>query len=178
MTPWTVVYQVHEISQARVLEWVAISFSRGFSQPRDQTHVSCISRQVLDHWVMREAPMLRLHQVNCLVSRKGLYFTRLVPGKKRTGGYCHSNSSGSLAPRRSLEQRTSHMGKGSSGTERARGTQHRVSIHRHHCISKERLDLRSAEGTWRDLQRPWLVIIFRAEKTAHVQTQSAGLSLL
>ena len=33
---------VHGIFQARVLEWVAISFSRGSSQPRDQTHVSCI----------------------------------------------------------------------------------------------------------------------------------------
>ena len=31
------------ISQARIQEWVAISFSRGSSQPRDQTHVSCIA---------------------------------------------------------------------------------------------------------------------------------------
>ena len=31
---------VHEISQARTLEWIAISFSRGSSQPRDTTHVS------------------------------------------------------------------------------------------------------------------------------------------
>ena len=37
---------VHGIFQARILEWVAISFSSGSSQPRDQTHVSCISR----HW--------------------------------------------------------------------------------------------------------------------------------
>ena len=35
---------VHGISQARKLEWVAISFSRGSSQPRDQTSVSYISR--------------------------------------------------------------------------------------------------------------------------------------
>ena len=33
---------VHGISQARILEWVAISFSRGSSQPRDQTCISCI----------------------------------------------------------------------------------------------------------------------------------------
>ena len=32
---------VHEISQARILEWVAISFSRGSSQLRDRTQVSC-----------------------------------------------------------------------------------------------------------------------------------------
>ena len=34
---------VHGISQARILEWVAISFSRGSSQPRDRTSVSCIA---------------------------------------------------------------------------------------------------------------------------------------
>ena len=43
---------VHGIFQARILEWVAISFSRGSSWPRDQTWVSCVScigRQVLYH---------------------------------------------------------------------------------------------------------------------------------
>ena len=43
---------VHGILQARILEWVAISFSRGSSQPRDRTcvsYVSCISGQVLHH---------------------------------------------------------------------------------------------------------------------------------
>ena len=34
---------VHGIFQARILEWVAISFSRGSSHPRDQNHLSCIS---------------------------------------------------------------------------------------------------------------------------------------
>ena len=34
---------VHGISQARILEWVAISFSRGTSWPRDWTHISCIT---------------------------------------------------------------------------------------------------------------------------------------
>ena len=33
---------VHGIFQAILLEWIAISFSRGFSQPRDRTQVSCI----------------------------------------------------------------------------------------------------------------------------------------
>ena len=40
------------------LEWVAMSFSRGFSQPRDQTQVSCgsyIGRQILYHWATWEA---------------------------------------------------------------------------------------------------------------------------
>ena len=34
---------VHGIFQVRILEWVAISFSKGSSQPRDQTWVSCIA---------------------------------------------------------------------------------------------------------------------------------------
>ena len=44
---------VHGILQARILEWAAISFSRGSSWPRDWTYVSCIScigRRILCHW--------------------------------------------------------------------------------------------------------------------------------
>ena len=41
---------IHGISQARILKWVAISFSRGSSWLRDQTHVSCIGRWILYHW--------------------------------------------------------------------------------------------------------------------------------
>ena len=36
---------VYGILQARILEWIAIPFSRGFSQPRDQTQVSCIASE-------------------------------------------------------------------------------------------------------------------------------------
>ena len=36
-------YTVHGILQARIVEWVAFPFSRGSSQPRDQTQVSCIA---------------------------------------------------------------------------------------------------------------------------------------
>ena len=49
---------VHGIFQARTLEWVAISSSRGSSQPKDETHVSwssCIGRQTLYHWATWEA---------------------------------------------------------------------------------------------------------------------------
>ena len=41
----------HGLSQARILEWVAIFFSRGSSWPKDRTHViSCIGRWILYHW--------------------------------------------------------------------------------------------------------------------------------
>ena len=36
-------FSVHGISQTRILKWVAISFSQGSSQPRDQTRISCIA---------------------------------------------------------------------------------------------------------------------------------------
>ena len=46
---------VHGIFQARVLEWVAISFSRGSSQPRDWTQVSRIADRHFTVWATREA---------------------------------------------------------------------------------------------------------------------------
>ena len=36
-------YTVYGILQARILEWVAVSISKGSSQPRDWTQVSCIA---------------------------------------------------------------------------------------------------------------------------------------
>ena len=53
---------VQGILQARILEWVAISFSRGSSQPRDWTgvsYVSCTGRQVLYHWCQLGSPGIR-----------------------------------------------------------------------------------------------------------------------
>ena len=51
---------IHGISQARILEWVAISFSRRSSWPRGLTHVSCIGRWILYPWATQEA------HVSCL----------------------------------------------------------------------------------------------------------------
>ena len=51
---------VHGISQARILEWVAISFSRGSSWPRDRTQVSCIADGFFTIWASREAQPLRI----------------------------------------------------------------------------------------------------------------------
>ena len=60
VTPWTCSppgSSIYKISQASILEWVAISFSRVSSKPMDQTHVSCssyIGRQILCHWTTWE----------------------------------------------------------------------------------------------------------------------------
>ena len=51
---------VHGISQARILEWIAISFSRVFSWAQDQTQDSCSGRRVLYHWANREALLVSL----------------------------------------------------------------------------------------------------------------------
>ena len=47
---------IHGIFQARILEWVAISFFRGSSQPRDQTQVSCIVGRCFTIWDTSEVP--------------------------------------------------------------------------------------------------------------------------
>ena len=46
---------VHGILQARILEWVTISFSRGSSRPRDWTRVSGIGGRRFNLWATREA---------------------------------------------------------------------------------------------------------------------------
>ena len=51
-TPWTV---VHGIFQARILEWVPFPFSRGSSQLRDWTLVSCMPGAFFTRWATREA---------------------------------------------------------------------------------------------------------------------------
>ena len=58
-TPWIVAHppgsSVHGILQARIVEWVAISFSRRSSWPRTRTRVSCIVGRFFTNWAVREA---------------------------------------------------------------------------------------------------------------------------
>ena len=54
---------VHGISQARILEWIVISFSGGSSHPRDQTYVSFIAGGFFTAWPIWEA---HLH-INCIL---------------------------------------------------------------------------------------------------------------
>ena len=58
---------VHGIFQARILEWVAISFSRGASQPRDRTQISCMVCRCFTIWATREA------NANAKQSERGCY---------------------------------------------------------------------------------------------------------
>ena len=61
-------FSAHGILQARILEWVAISFSRGSSWPKYQTCISCIGRQILYHWAIRELHLFIFYFYNkCLL---------------------------------------------------------------------------------------------------------------
>ena len=51
---------VHGTLQARTLEWASISFSRGSSQPRNWTQVSCTAGRFFTHWATGVGLMLKL----------------------------------------------------------------------------------------------------------------------
>ena len=65
---------VHEILQARILEWVAISSSRGSSPPRDGTQVSCPAGKFFTIWATRETQ----NQFSYRYSRDFMFLLLLV----------------------------------------------------------------------------------------------------
>ena len=66
---------VHGIFQARVLEWVAIFFSRGSSQPRDRTWVSHIVSRRFTHWATREVMNIYFNLNFKLITNIFFFFT-------------------------------------------------------------------------------------------------------
>ena len=57
-TPWTVAHQAPlsmGILQARILEWITYHFSRGSSQLRNWTRVSCFAGRFFTNWAIRES---------------------------------------------------------------------------------------------------------------------------
>ena len=82
---------VHGIFQARILEWVAISFSKGSSPPRDRTQVSRIAGRHFTIWATREVaqifPCSHLYwSINDYTTRASLVAQRLkrLPGMWET----------------------------------------------------------------------------------------------
>ena len=61
------------ILQARILEWVAISFSRGTYQPRDQTQVSCIAGRFFTIWATREAQFYLYKEVYFDINKENIW---------------------------------------------------------------------------------------------------------
>ena len=72
---------VHGILQARILEWVAIPFSRGSPQPRNQIRVSCIAGRFFTVWATREAPI----EIKCIINimRLNCPQTILLPSPRK-----------------------------------------------------------------------------------------------
>ena len=74
-------FSVHGTSQARILDRVAISFSRGSSQPRDRTLVCCVSctgRWILYHWTIWDIPKeIMLRYKNYSISE--IQFPSFIP---------------------------------------------------------------------------------------------------
>ena len=66
-------YTTQGILQARILEWVAFPFSRGFSQPRDRIQVSHIAGRFFTRWATRETPKY-LKSFN-FINFSSFYFT-------------------------------------------------------------------------------------------------------
>ena len=64
---------VHGILQARMLEWVAISFSRGSFQPRDQTQVPRITGRFYAIWATREATVYYRERIRIKISQGKKY---------------------------------------------------------------------------------------------------------
>ena len=60
-------YPVQEILQARILEWVAFPFSRGSSQPSDQTQVFHIECRLFTSWVTRKGSSCIQLYLICLI---------------------------------------------------------------------------------------------------------------
>ena len=85
----TLGYSVQGIFQARILEWVAISYSRASAQARDQTQVSCNScrdRPILCHWATWEAHSFL--SVECVFPVCGLLFNFAHDAFRHTHVYC------------------------------------------------------------------------------------------
>ena len=87
---------VYGILQATILEWVAISFSRGSSRPRHWTQVSCIGRQILYHWATWEASLCPTCVYTCISVWK-----RMVQ-QQTNDWYLHSSRISAPSPLRVL----------------------------------------------------------------------------
>ena len=84
---------VHGIFQARILEWVAISSSKGSFWPRDWTIVSCVScigRQILYYWATREDPQVNMQDSN-LTAHSQWDIPKGQKGEKKTLQWIFNN---------------------------------------------------------------------------------------
>ena len=72
---------IYGIFQARVLEWIAISFSRGSSWPRNQTRVSLIAGRRFIVWATREAHECSNYCTNALISHASKVLLKILQAR-------------------------------------------------------------------------------------------------
>ena len=74
---------IHENPHAKILEWVAVSFSKGCSWPRDGTWVSCIAGWFFTIWASREAVLiimsLKIRKMNREEGKKNYIYIYIYP---------------------------------------------------------------------------------------------------
>ena len=97
----------HGLLQARVLEWVSISYSRGSSRPSDQTHL-CTGRQILYHSTTWEALFFFFLEYN----KRCFFFFLVFMQVNKFSVYCVENS----GRHESVRSRLSYKEKGSRMT--------------------------------------------------------------
>ena len=95
-------HTVHGVLQARILEWVAVPFSSGSSQPRDGTQVFCIVGRFFTSWATREGPkkLARKKNINQCVGPMRviwrpyfifiLFFNWRILALQCCVGFCHT----------------------------------------------------------------------------------------
>ena len=74
-------YQLSHKGCPKILEWVTCPFSRGSSQPRNQTRVSCIAGGFFTSWTIREAQIIQCILPSCLIKKKKV---RMKEGNLKT----------------------------------------------------------------------------------------------
>ena len=81
---------LHGVLQARILEWVAIPFSRASSQPRDWTQVSSIAGRFFTSWATREAQWI-YHMYVCV-----FVYMSFPGGSDSKESACNTEDQGSI----------------------------------------------------------------------------------
>ena len=110
---------VHGILQTRILDWVAIPFSRGSSWPRDQTRLSCIAGRLFAIWATKKPIQFSRSVLSDCLQPHGLQHARPPCPLPTPGVYsnscplswwCHSVISSSVVPFSSTFNLSHHQG--------------------------------------------------------------------
>ena len=139
---------VHGILQARILEWVAFSFSRGSSQPRDWTQFSHIAGRFFTSWATREA--------------QAVLWRRAKPSRTNTQKRCLLHYRGMEWISRKSRATWSNRKIWSWSTEWSRAKSNRVLPREHTGHSKHRLPTTQEKTLhmditrWSSLKSGWL----------------------